>query len=143
MKLLIVNKHKYKLPQSFLKKWIKDLTKELTAQGEDVKGKQLILAFVSEAEIKALNKTYRNKNKPTDVLSFDPIEAEDLGELVLCPSVLRKQSKDHKLKYEVELGYMVIHGVLHLLGYDHEKTEKEAKKMFRLQDMIFETLLDG
>lgn len=142
MTLLIVNQRKYKLPLSFLKKWIKDLTRELKARGESVEGKQLIVAFVNEAEIKVLNKTYRQKNKPTDVLSFDPIESGDLGELVLCPGVLRKQAKDHKLKYEIELGYMVIHGVLHLLGYDHEKSAKEAKKMFRLQDLVFETLLE-
>lgn len=142
MTLLIVNQHRYKLPESFLKKWVKALTKELELHGEKVKGKQLILAFTNENEIKALNKTYRKKNKPTDVLSFDPIEPDDLGELVLCPSVLRKQAKEHKLKFEIELGYMVIHGVLHLLGYDHEKTAKEAKEMFRLQDLIFETLLE-
>ncbi len=61
MKLLIVNQHQYKLPQSFLKNWVKALTKELTANGEVVKGKQLILAFVNEQEIKTLNKTYRKK----------------------------------------------------------------------------------
>lgn len=142
MKLLFVNQKKYKLPEAFLKKWVKDLSKMLEAQGEDVKGKQLILAFVDEKEIAALNKNYRNKNKPTDVLSFDPIEPEDLGELILCPQVLRKQAKDHEMKYEFELGYMVIHGVLHLLGYDHEKTAQEAKRMFRLQDMIFDALLE-
>ncbi len=92
--------------------------------------------------LKHLIKPTGKKNKPTDVLSFDPIEPDDLGELVLCPSVLRKQAKEHKLKYEIELGYMVIHGVLHLLGYDHEKTEKEAKKMFRLQDLVFDALLE-
>lgn len=142
MKLLFVNQRKFKLPEAFLKNWVKALTKELEKNGLKVKGKQLILAFVNADEIKALNKQYRNKNKPTDVLSFEPIEPEDLGELVLCPSVLRNQAKEHKLSYEIELGYMVIHGVLHLLGYDHEKSTKEAKKMFRLQDTIFETLLE-
>lgn len=143
MILLFANPKKYKIPQAFLKKWVKTLTKVLEAHGEKVKSKQLILAFVSEEEIKKLNKTYRGKNKPTDVLSFDPIEPDDLGELVLCPNVLRQQAKDHQLSYEIELGYMVIHGVLHLLGYDHEKSAKEAKRMFQLQDKVFETLLES
>ena len=143
MKLLFANQKKFKIPQGFLKKWVKALSKELQRHGEEIQGKQLILAFVDSAGIKKLNKTYRGKNKPTDVLSFEPIEEKDLGELVLCPSVLRKQAKDHKLPYEMELGYMVLHGVLHLLGYEHEKSAKEAKKMFRLQEMIFEALLES
>ena len=142
MVLLIVNPKKYKLPRPFIKKWIKALSEELQAHGLRVAGKQLVLVFVDSAEIKKLNQTYRGKNKPTDVLSFDPIEQQDLGELVLCPSVLRRQAKEHKLTFEQELGYMIIHGVLHLLGFDHEKSVKQAKKMFRLQDNIFETLLE-
>lgn len=142
MKLLFVNKRKFKIPQSFLKKWVKALTKELKATGHKVQGKQLILVFVDAKEMQKLNFEYRQKNKPTDVLSFDPIEEQDLGELILCPTVLRKQAKDHQLSYEVELGYMVLHGVLHLLSYDHEKSPREAKKMFLLQEMIFDALLD-
>ena len=142
MKLLFVNKRKFIIPQTFLKKWVKALTKELKAAGHKVDGKQLILVFVDAKEMQKLNFAYRKKNKPTDVLSFDPIEEQDLGELILCPAVLRKQAKDHQLSYEVELGYMVLHGVLHLLGYDHEKSPREAKKMFHLQEMIFDALLD-
>jgi len=74
-------------------------------------------------------------------LSFPGDESQgSLGELILCPQVLKAQAKEHDFSFQEELGYMIIHGVLHLLGYDHEKTSHQAKKMFRLQDQIFDKL---
>ncbi|MNT92934.1 Endoribonuclease YbeY [compost metagenome] len=58
----------------------------------------------------------------------------------MCPDVLKKQAKDHDLTYKHELGYMLLHGVLHLLGYDHETSEEDAEKMFKIQDEAFEKL---
>lgn len=76
----------------------------------------LSLAFVPKAEMRKLNKKFRGKDKPTDVLSF-----EGINEVVICPEVVKEKEEDLKKVF--------IHGVLHLLGYDHEKSEKEAKKM--------------
>ena len=99
----------------------------------------LIIAFFREAQAKKLNFRYRKRNYATDVLSFENLGAgEGLGELVLCEKVLRRQAKDHGLPFALELDYMVIHGFLHLLGYDHEKSKKEELKMMRLQDKLFE-----
>ncbi len=75
----------------------------------------LSIALVDEKRIKELNKIYRKKNQPTDVLSFS---YDAGGEIVLCP----KQIKG-------EIGRVLIHGILHLLGYDHEKNKKEAQRM--------------
>jgi probable rRNA maturation factor len=96
------------------------------------------LIFVSSAEMKKLNKRYRGKNYATDVLSFAPTEPGSLGELVFCVDVLKRQAREHDLAYRDELSYMLIHGLLHLLGYDHEKSERAAREMFAVQDLVFE-----
>ena len=90
--------------------------------------------------MKSLNGQYRKKPRPTDVLSFAGADPGSFGELIFCPQVLEKQAIDNKHAYKWELAYMLVHGVLHLLGYDHEKSDKEARKMYRLQDELFEKL---
>lgn len=83
---------------------------------------------------------FRKKNYATDILSFAGDLEDSLGELVLCSQVLQKQAKEHKLTFNEELGYMLTHGVLHLMGFDHEKSKKEAKIMHDIQDLIFDKL---
>lgn len=104
-------------------------------------GAHLNLVFLNTAPAKKLNLQYRKKNYATDVLSFAGDRHQLLGELVLCPQVLKKQAKEHGLSYRDELTYMILHGILHLLGYDHERDQKQAKVMFTLQDSIFDKLL--
>lgn len=96
--------------------------------GENKGTETLSLAFVSKEEIKKLNKKYRKKNKATDVLSFDlttnyklPTKNSYLGEIVICPEVVKEKKED--------ILRVFVHGILHLLGYDHKKNEKEAKEM--------------
>jgi probable rRNA maturation factor len=72
-------------------------------------------------------------------LSFESADPDCIGELVLCMPVLRAQSKRTGLSERGELGYMIVHGVLHLLGFDHE-TKKDEIKMFELQDGLYATL---
>ena len=123
--------------QSFLIKVFKQIKKKNLAnklQGAE----HLTIAFVSSSESKRLNRQFRNKDYPTDVLSFDSLEPGSLGELILCSQVLVRQAKEHDLSMRDEVCYMVLHGVLHLMGYDHEKTAKQARQMFDLQDEIFE-----
>jgi len=90
-------------------------------KGENRETETLSLAFVGKDEIKKLNKKFRQKNKATDVLSFNLKEKNILGEVVICPEVVKEKGEDLKRVF--------IHGILHLLGYDHEKSEKEAKEM--------------
>lgn len=104
--------------------------------------KNLVIVFVGQSEMKKLNLQFRGHNKVTDILSFDgEVDQREkkvtLGELVLCAPQIQKQAKEHKLLFEEELFYMLLHGVLHLLGYDHEKSKREARLMFRIQDQIF------
>jgi probable rRNA maturation factor len=85
----------------------------------------LSVAFISSTEIKIANKKYRNKNKPTDVLSF----GENLNEVLICPEVVKENAKKFGNTFRNELIKVFIHGILHILGYDHEKSKKEAIKM--------------
>lgn len=98
---------------------------------------ELTLVFLSLAEMKAINTRYRNKNKATDILSFASSDPKSLGELLLCLPVLEKQAKQNKHSLKSEITYMLTHGILHLLGYDHELSKKEEKLMFAIQDKYF------
>lgn len=103
------------------------------------------LAFVSPAQIKKLNQAYRGKNQPTDVLSFGwqkPNQApqgEPLGEIVVCYPVARRHALADGLPVRQEVYRLIVHGLLHLLGYQHA-TEGQAKKMFALQEEIVQKI---
>lgn len=136
----ILNQTKDRIPKKFIKDWTSLVYKNLKKQKILKKEKDLIIVFVTTAKMKKLNSQFRGKNKPTDILSFEPIEESSLGELVLCLPVLKKQAKAHDLSLNHEIGYMLIHGILHLLGYDHETGERDAKVMFDIQDTLFDKL---
>lgn len=88
---------------------------------------------VGQARMKTLNRQYRGKDASTDVLSFytpDPLyHLGFLGELVVCLPVLQAQAKELNHRDLVELDVLIVHGVLHLLHFDHEKSQKEAVRM--------------
>jgi probable rRNA maturation factor len=102
------------------------------------------LSLVGTKKIRMLNRTFRQKDNVTDVLSFSlsaagffPVPSEErvLGELFLCPTHIYKQAQRHKVTFKNELTRMMIHGLLHLVGYDHQE-KKQAQKMFSLQEKI-------
>ena len=143
--LTIVNDSGTRVPRAFLEAWMRSLARLAARKipSKTYAGKELVIAFVDEKRARALNKEFRGKDYATDVLSFDAMEPGSLGELVICPKVIAKQAKEHGLLLREELGYMVLHGFLHLLGYDHENvSEKKARAMFALQDALFEKLLN-
>jgi probable rRNA maturation factor len=85
----------------------------------------LSVVLVGPLRIKELNKRYRKKNKATDVLSF---LYDSSGEIVICPSEVKKNVKRLNSSFKKELIRVLIHGILHLLGYDHQKGKKMVKK---------------
>lgn len=90
----------------------------------------------------SLNKKYRRKNYATDVLSFSNLPAKttlptNIGDILICWTVLQKQARSFQHSQEEELAQLLIHGTLHLFGYDHELGPKEEKRMFQLQEKIF------
>ena len=103
--------------------------------------KELTVVFLSRRDMQQINLKYRGRNKPTDILSFESADPRSLGELLLCSDVLKLQARKQGHSLEAETLYMLIHGVLHLLGYDHELSEREEKVMFRLQEACFRHLV--
>lgn len=97
------------------------------------------VAFVSEADIKRLNAQYRGKNKVTDVLSFNLDEGELLGEILLCYPQARRQAQELRHGVREELLFLLVHGLLHLHGFDHE-TARDAQRMFPIQKRILDGL---
>lgn len=93
--------------------------------------KDISLVFVSDAKMKELNKKYRRKNKITDVLSF-----EELNEIFICLPQAEKQAKALKVSINCELTRLLTHGIVHLKGYDHEKSTEEAERMFAVEEKI-------
>nr|BFD59199.1 hypothetical protein CKG001_13060 [Bdellovibrio sp. CKG001]BFD62576.1 hypothetical protein BdHM001_12570 [Bdellovibrio sp. HM001]BFD67433.1 hypothetical protein HAGR004_24550 [Bdellovibrio sp. HAGR004] len=144
MEVLIVNESKHAAPRKFILNWMELLTAELKKRKvlrADQARRELTMVFLDKKPAQKINKEFRGKDYATDVLSFDSMDPSSLGELVLCPEVLKRQAVEHGLTYQQELGYMLLHGVLHLLGYDHETNEKDAREMFSIQDAAFEVLL--
>jgi probable rRNA maturation factor len=104
------------------------------------------IALVTDRQIRRLNKQYRGLDQPTDVLSFEygggPAVAnqagqpQQLGEIVISMETLRRQARANRRLVSVELALMVVHGTLHLIGFDH-RTPKEETVMFeRQQDIL-------
>lgn len=91
------------------------------------KKRELAVVLASDAMVKELNHTYRGKNKPTNVLSF-PGEGASLGDIVLALETVKKEAAAQGKSVRDHTIHLLVHGVLHLLGHDHEK-EKNAAKM--------------
>ncbi len=125
----ISNLTRKKTDNAFLKKVAR---KTIVVVGKN-KLDDISLVLVGEKKIQEINEKYRHKNKPTDVLSF-----EELNEIFICPDVVKKQAKELGVPYKNELARVLIHGILHLEGFDHEKGGKEAEKMRKLEEKIIE-----
>src|SRR5574343_935369 len=97
--------------------------------------------FVDDDESQHLNDTYRGKHKPTNVLSF-PYEDEPLmGDIVFCPSVIVREAQEQCKTVTAHMAHLVIHGVLHLMGYDH-LNDRDAKEMESLETEILADLFE-
>ncbi len=139
-------------------RWIEQLTDLLqrTAAAEGITAGEVALTFVDNAAIQELNRTYRGLDKPTDVLSFalhdevdddltivygEELEAELeddlLGDIVISVERAKEQAAEYGHSLEREIGFLFVHGFLHLLGYDHQDEEAE-KRMFGKQERILQ-----
>lgn len=100
----------------------------LNADG--MRGGQITIRIVDAEESQALNREYRGKDYPTNVLSF-PYETEPvvLGDLVICAPVVAREAAEQRKTLEAHYAHLVVHGLLHLQGYDHETGEDDARRM--------------
>ncbi len=115
------------------KEFLKKVAK-IVLKGENKREVGLSIALVGPTRIKELNKKYRGKDKTTDILSFSSNFQLELGEIVICLSEVKKNAKEFDSIFKRELSRVLIHGILHLLGYDHEKSKKEAEEMEAKQE---------
>lgn len=126
---------------------------KLAAEMENVEGgSELSVTFVTNESIKELNMAYRGKDSPTDVISFAMEEMGEgeteiagvenlprmLGDIVISTEMAEKQAEEYGHSYLRELGFLTVHGFLHLLGYDHMNDEDE-KRMFKKQEDILKS----
>ena len=110
---------------------------------EDVKNACFSIIFVDSNEIQRINKEYRGMDKVTDVISFALEDTKDdidndirvLGDIYICIPRMLEQAEDYGHSIKRELSFLTVHGLLHLLGYDHMNKEEE-KVMFALQELI-------
>ena len=93
---------------------------------------ELGVALVSDARMRSLNKKYRRKDYATDVLSF---ESDTLGDLVIATGVARRQAREAGHSYQTELRVLALHGLLHLLGHDHEDPDDNGR-MGRMESRL-------
>lgn len=105
---------------------------------------EVTIRLVDEAESQQLNHEYRGKDKPTNVLSFpfevpEGIEINLLGDLIICKQVVENEAKEQHKELSAHWAHMVVHGSLHLLGYDHIEDE-EAEEMESLETEIMQSM---
>jgi len=132
--------------RSLWKQAAKETLRQLNIE-DDV---EISLVLTDNAGIHELNRDYRGKDAPTDVLSFAMEEGEDatrfpgmpriLGDIVISREKAAEQAETYGQSQQREEVFLFIHGLLHLLGYDHERSKEEEKEMFALQDSIIAAL---
>ena len=116
-------------------------TAAVQPEGDEV---EMTVRIVDEAESHKLNLTYRGKDRPTNVLSFpfecpDEVELPLLGDLVICRQVVEREAAEQEKPLMAHWAHMVVHGSLHLLGYDHIE-DNEAEEMESLETQIMKGL---
>ena len=110
------------------------------------KRSELSLLLVSNRRIRSLNARFRGKNEPTDVLSFPleeklPTGTKLLGDVVISMEQAQRQATEKSKPFEEEVEWLLIHGILHLLGYDHERSRKDERVMRSMEKRIQRALL--
>jgi probable rRNA maturation factor len=127
MHVLINNQRKIKIDITFFKGFVRKTVNEIVETND----KFVTIVFVSDKKMRLLNNSFRGKNATTDVLSF-PFEAEEfeviensLGDIFISLEQADRQARENNLDLETEIKQLILHGVLHLCGFDHEIDDGE------------------
>jgi probable rRNA maturation factor len=141
MSISIQNRQKQqKVDVGRVRRGLKRLLKEL-----DCEGSEISLLLVDDDQIREINKNYLKRDRPTNVISFAMTEGkfgdvhpEILGDIILSVETAARDAMACDIDFMDEVEFLLIHGLLHLLGYNHENVEsKEAKKMKKLERELF------
>ena len=108
---------------------------------------ELSIALVDNRTIRALNAKFRNQDAPTDVLSFPADERVDsgirlLGDVIISVEKAQQQANERKRSLHEEIVTLLVHGILHLIGYDHERSTSDARIMAGLEKKIYRALCE-
>jgi probable rRNA maturation factor len=116
------------------------------AAGRRAAGRELGVRLVGAGESRTLNARYRGRDKPTNVLSFPATQlpgaaapVQPLGDLVICARVLRQEARAQRKTLKAHWAHLVVHGTLHLIGYDHERA-RDAQRMQRREVTVLKRL---
>ena len=143
MPILIENRQKkVELDTSRLHHSINVILQHLDREGSEVS-----VLIVDDPGIQEINKEYLGRDYPTNVIAFSQLEGEYgninphiLGDIVISAETALRDADGESLPLEAELDYLLIHGILHLIGYDHEATEPEATRMQEKEKELFASL---
>ena len=148
MKIELINNHYKKIPEPFKKsevvKLIDSVLKKIDYK--NLENKQINIKYTSEEEIKMLNEKFYKKQGVTNVLAFSNFlefaeeEEQLIGEIAICIKEIEREAKLYKKKVETRRKHMIVHGVLHLLGFDHKK-KSEQIEMEKLENDIISSCL--
>jgi len=136
---------RFTFDQAHVKRWAQAI---LVDVGEP--SAELGILFVGDQRMRGLNRRYRGQDRSTDVLAFAMREVRTpyaighkpntLGDVVISVSAAWRQAKEAGQSFDEEIARLLVHGILHLCGYDHERSEKEARRMHRRERMILRLL---
>ena len=148
MKIELINDHYQTIPEAFKKEEISKLVNFVLEKTgfESFENKQINIKYTSEEEIQILNEKFYKKKGITNVLAFTnhlkfpDEEANLIGEIALCIKQIEREARVYKKAIETRLKHMIVHGVLHLLGFDHEE-KKDQLEMEKLESDIISSCL--
>lgn len=147
LNIVIQNKTKAKVSKSFLKKIARQTVGALKVK----KNFEVSLFLVGENKMKLLNKQYRGQNCVSDVLAFSQLESKEhfilpktsvlsLGDVIICYPQAKRQAKKYRHSVFTEIAILFIHGLIHLLGINHEVGPRQAKRMMELEEKVIKKL---
>lgn len=139
------NRSGYEIPAAWTDKLNEIL--HVAAEHESLSAGEVALSFVDDEEIRSLNQQYRSIDRPTDVLSFpmedDPVSMPDeaesvplLGDIIISVPTAKRQCEEYGHSLQREIGFLFVHGFLHLLGYDHQTEEEEAEMTAKQEEIL-------
>jgi probable rRNA maturation factor len=119
---------------------VERLVRKATRAALGAKQRALTVALSDDRRVRALNKRDRKKDKPTNVLSYPSGEKKNLGDIVLARQTIWREARVQKKTPSDHVAHLVVHGTLHLLGYDHETSDVDAERMEALERRILKKL---
>ena len=136
MKLYITDEAELGLDHDFFKTVLDIIYKELN--DDRLIEREISLLLADDETIQELNKSYRDMDKPTDVLSFEIESDEILGDIIISVETAKRMAIEYSISLDREIAFLFIHGILHLLGYDHETSVEDEEEMFTLQNKLLD-----